>query len=361
MSTIGGTVLFGTLGRLIADSVGVRAELDRLTRQSASGRVAETFAGLGAAAPEVLDLRPALATRQAWQENIAAASGRMQVAQTSMERIGEIVSTFYAQLPNLNGLNVAAIDSVAANARDALREMAGLLNAQAGGVYVFAGQDSANPPVPNPDDILSTAFFTQISAAVANLSAAGAPATAAATLAIATDNTPGVSPFSAFLSQSAAALQGQGASVPVGDGRREATGLLASTNAFIASTGTSTTGSYMRDVMRALATLGALTSAQEGAGGFHELVADTRESLRGAISALSADAGVLGDTQTHLASMNDRLGRDATALTGQIAAAEDVDMAATLSRLSLVQAQLQSSYQMIASLQQLSLARFLSA
>jgi flagellin-like hook-associated protein FlgL len=135
---------------------------------------------------------------------------------------------------------------------------------------------------------------------------------------------------------------------------------LASANAFVASGGGSTTGSYVRDVMRALATLGSLTSAQEGAGGFHELVADTRESLRGAISALNGDAGVLGDTRAHLARVKLRLDVEATALTGQVSDAEDVDMAATLSRLSLVQAQLQSSYQMIAGMQSLSLARFLS-
>jgi hypothetical protein len=57
-------------------------------------------------------------------------------------------------------------------------------------------------------------------AAVAGLSGAGAPATAAATLAVAASNAVGTSPFSAFLSQPAAALQGQGASVSVGIGQR---------------------------------------------------------------------------------------------------------------------------------------------
>lgn len=356
----GGVVPYGTLGRLLADSAGARAQLDKLTRQVASGRVADTYAGLGAAAPTVLDLRPAIAAREAWQKNIDAAGGRMGVAQTALERIGAIAQEFYAKIPTLNGLNAAAIDSVAANARDALREMAGLLNAQAGGVYVFAGQDSGNPPVPNSDDILNSGFYTQINTAVVGLSGAGAPATAAATLAVASSNAPGTSPFSAFLSQSAASLQGQGGTVEVGTRQREATGVMASANGFVASGGSSTTGSYMRDVMRALATLGSLTSAQEGAGGFHELVADTRESLRGAISALSGDVGVLGDTQAHLDTVKVRLSAEVTTLTGQVSDAEDVDMAATLSRLSLVQAQLQSSYQMIAGMKSLSLANFLS-
>jgi len=361
MSTpIGGTVLFGTLGRMVADAAGTRAELDRLTRQAASGRLADTYAGLGTAAPTVLDLRPAIAAQETWQRNIDAAVGRMQVAQSALDRIGAIAADFQAKLSSLNGTNVAAIDSVAANARGALREVAGLLNSTAGGVYVFAGQDSANAPVPNPDGILASGFFTQISATVAGLAGVGASATTVATLAIATSNSPGTSPFSAFLSQPAANLQGQGATAAVGVERREATGVLASANGFVNSIGGSSTGSYMRDVLRALATLGSLSSSQESVVGFHDLVQDTRDSLRSAVSALAADQGVLGDTQAHLQDMRARMGSVVTALTGQVSNAEDVDMAATLSRLSLVQAQLQSSYQMIAGLQSLSLARFLA-
>ena len=356
----GGTVQIGTLGRLIADSAGVRAELDRLTRQAASGRVASSFGGLGNAAPAVLHLRPAIAAQQGWQRNIDAATGRMAVTQTVLDRITAIASDSLSDLAKLNGINVAAIDTVAAGARAALREVAGLQNASVGGIYVFAGQDSANPPVPHPDAILTSGFYAQINAAVAGLGGAGAAATAAATLAVASSNASGTSPFSAFLSQTSAALQGQGASVAVGRERREVIGVLASTNGFVASSGGNSSGSYMRDVMRALATLGSLSSTQEGVPGFHDLVQDARDTLRGAIDAMAGDAGALGDTQTQLQAMRTGMAAVTTTLTGQIADAEDVDMAATLSRLSLVQGQLQSSYQMIAGMHALSLARFLS-
>ena len=46
-----------------------------------------------------------------------------------------------------------------------------------------------------------------------------------------------------------------------------------------------TTGSYMRDMLRALATIGSLTSTQANVPGFQDLVQDTRTSLIGAISA----------------------------------------------------------------------------
>ena len=50
----------------------------------------------------------------------------------------------------MQGVNTSAVDTIAASARDALGQVAGLLDTQDGGVYVFAGQDTANPPVPDP-------------------------------------------------------------------------------------------------------------------------------------------------------------------------------------------------------------------
>ena len=117
----------------------------------------------------------------------------------------------------------------------------------------------------------------------------------------------------------------------------------------------------MRDIMRALATLGALGGAQVAAPGFADLVADTRSSLDGAITALNQDAGIMGDRQKMLTDMQTSLGQTATAMQTQLSGVEDVDMAATLSKLTAVQTQLQASYQIVAGLQSLSLVHFLTA
>ena len=96
-------------------------------------------------------------------------------------------------------LGKSIADSTAVWARDSLRQVADLLDTKDGDSYVFAGQDSANPPVPQPDDILSSGFYSQIAASVGQLAANGASATAAATLATASSNAAGTSPFSASL------------------------------------------------------------------------------------------------------------------------------------------------------------------
>jgi flagellar hook-associated protein 3 FlgL len=361
MSTIdaaNGTASHGLLGRLLADNTVLRGRLDKLAGQASSGMVGQTYAELGGGAATSLDLRPGIESLRGWQANIDSADMRTQVTQSAMSGIQDIASRFLAKLNDLNGINTAGIDSVAADARAALAQVGELLNSKVGGAYVFAGIDSGNPPVPNPDAITTSGFFTQIQAAVAGLAGNGAAATTAATLAVATDNTAGVSPFSPYLSQPAAALE-----VPVvhaGQSRDVKIGLLASANTSVASTGAGT-GSYMRDVMRALATLGSLSSAQANDPGFSALVQDTRASLTGAIQTMAADVGVLGDTQTALSDIKTTLEDAETALTSRLSAAENVDMARTLSDLSQVQTQLQASYQLIVGLNSLTLTKFLGS
>jgi flagellar hook-associated protein 3 FlgL len=351
---------YGLLGQLIANSTTVRERLNTLTLQSSSGLISSSYAGLGSGAAISLRLQPVIAQQTAWSQNIAAAASQMDVAQTSLTQISSIASSFYAQINNLNGLNSSNIDSIAASARSALQQMAGLLDTQDGDVYVFAGQDSQNPPVPSPDTILQSGFVTQITAAVGNLASNGAAATIADTLSIASSNAAGTSPFSAALSQTAPNLQSFRPSVQVGEGQSVPIGIVASANADIPSTGGSTTGSYMRDIMRGLATLGALSSSQSQSGDLNTLVSDVQTSLGDAITALNSDAGVMGNRQAQLTTTQTNLADVSTALQGQISNVQDVDMAATLSKLSQVQTQLQASYQMIANIQGLSLTKYIT-
>jgi flagellar hook-associated protein 3 FlgL len=213
--------------------------------------------------------------------------------------------------------------------------------------------------VPNPDAILSSGFYTQIASAVSALSVSGAGATAMATLSVAQSNAAGTSPFSAYMSQAAATLQQQIPTVQAGASHMVPIGLLASANVSVPSSGNSTTGSYMRDILRALATIGSLNSTQQSDPNFTALVQDTRTSLEGAISAIGQDAGTLGNRQTQLTQTQTQLSDTQTALSSQVSSAQDADMATTLSNLSLVQIQLQASYQVIAGANGLTLVKFL--
>lgn len=351
----------GLSGATMDNAAAVARRLATLTQQVGDGYISDSYAGLGAGLNTALVTGPAIAAQQAWQSNISAATGTMQVAQTALTQIGSIASTFYADTDNLNGLNPQETDSVAAAARDALTQMAGLLNSTDGSTYVFGGQDSANPPVPNADAILSSGFFQQIQAAVTALPAGSAAGTIATTLAAASSNVAGTSPFSSYLSQPAATLAGERPVVADPSGNAVPVSVAASANGDVTSTGTSTTGSYMRDIMRALATLGSLSSGQSGTAGFAQLVADTRTSLGDAITALNEDAGVLGNRQAQLQTESQASVQTVTALQAQLSNAQDVDMASTISKLTQTQTQLQASYQLISQSQSLSLVKYLTS
>ena len=141
---------YGMMSSLVGDSTSIKQKLDQLTSQASSGYVSNTYAGLGAGAAVSLDLSPQIASLQTWQNNIDAASGRMQVTQTAMTQIQQIASNLATQIDTLNTVSPSGIDTIAAQARSALAELGSLLDTQNGNDYVFAGQDTTNPPVPGP-------------------------------------------------------------------------------------------------------------------------------------------------------------------------------------------------------------------
>lgn len=343
---------YSTLGLLVADNANVKSELDKLTQQVATGKVASSYGGLGVSAQSALDLQPQISQLNAQQNLINSVTGRLAVTQSALSQIASVTSYFAAQTDTLNGLSPAQVDSVATAARAALQQVAGLLDSTDGSTYVFAGTDSGNPPVPDPSQILKSGFYTQINAAVSGLSGTtdNAATVAATTLSVARSDAAGTSPFSAGI--------GPAPTVPVG-GSSVQVGVVANANTLAQSAGPSTTGSYTRDLLRSLATLGSLSSAQLGSPGFGALVADTRTSLQGAVSALATESGALGNTQSALTAEGVAASDAATALRTQLSSVQDVDVAKALTDLSAVQTQLQASYKVIAAAQRLSLVQYL--
>jgi len=353
---IGGQ-LYGPMTQIIDNSAATLAQLDKLTEQSSTGLISQTYAGLGAgAAQTVLSVAPQIATANAQIAAINATTGPMTVQQNALTAISSLTSGIVSQLSSLSTLDSSGAAGVAAAAQSALVQVATLLDTQDGDDYVFGGQDSGEPPVPNPAAIPSSGFFTQIQSAVANLAGNGAAATSAAVLGIASSNAAGTTPFSPGLTA------GPGLpAITLGDGQQVTTGIAANSNAFVTSagTGTTSTGSYMRDILAGLASIASLAPAQIGGTGFQSFLQSTLTSLRNANDSLNQDAGVLGNTQTALTAEATSLGTTVTALTNQVSNADSVDAAATITQISSVQTALESSYQMIAGMKTLNLAYYL--
>ncbi len=312
---------YGQLVRLLGHSSDVRRQLTQANQQAATGRIAETYAGLGAGARVSLDLRPQIAHQETWQANIDAASGRLEATQNALKGISSIASDLYARTNTLNGLSSSDAASVAALARQGLERVAQLLNSKVGDVYIFAGQDTGTPPIPDTSpDLLAAALLASDTA---------------------------TAPFSSTLSATPP-------TVNVGNGERVSVGLVANRNTLAVSPAP-TTGSYLRDIMRGLATLTTVTNGPALAA----TAADTRTRLSGAISTIAVEAGALGDVQAGLATRKAQSLATITTLASQVSDAENVDLAAALTRVTSLQTQLQASYQIIAGMRDLTLSRYL--
>lgn len=243
------------------------------------------------------------------------------MTQSALTSISSIASDFFARVNSLDPTNSSSVQGVAQSAKSALQQVAQLLNSKSGDAYVFAGTDTANPPVTSIDpSVLSSALLASDTA------------------------TP---PFSSTL----------GAAVPkaeVGEGQWMQVGLLANANTLAVSS-PPTTGSYMRDTMRALASLAGLTAGAGAAG----TVSDARNRLSSAITAMATETGALGGIENTLARRKTTLSDMSKALTTQLSSVEDVDVAAAITKASTLQTQLQASYQIIAQSRNLSLASYI--
>ena len=344
---------FGTLNQAAASTALIERNIANLTAETSSGYVSTDFAGLGDNAGAALDLSTQVASNTALQSSTNAAANIQQVAQTALGQIESIASDFATQALTLVTTPGAA-PTVAASANDALQQVASLLDTQVGDVYVFAGQDSTTAPVPNPADITQSSFYTAIQSAIGNLVTNGAAATSAATLAIASPG--GTSPFSASLEAAGAQSQAD-----LGDGTRVALAPLANTNgnALSSGIGTTSTGSYTRDLLLGLSTLGSLANANTSDPSFQSLVQSTVTTLNGAVSAANTDIGALGDRQKQITEAQTEFSGTATVLQTQLSNVQDADLAQVATQMAQAQTQLQASYQVISSLSQLSLTKYL--
>jgi len=349
------------LSRLNLDTTVLRARMATLTQQTTTGLKSQQLGGLGQDLPLALDLKAAIHRQQTYTAAISAAGGRATGTQAALDQLQDIASHFADSVAiKLDPNDPQGIVRAATSARDALVQVGNLLNSQQGGQYLFGGTDLANPPVPNAATIGTAGFATQIGAALATLGGGNAAAVMTSAVTAAASNVAGVTPFSAFLSNPASGLNEARRAVPTADGLTLPYGISANRNAAATSTGANTTGSWARDLLGGLAMLANMTPANAASqADFTQLVQGVTGWLKGASTAIGEEAGALGQTEAQMDKLKTIQAETVTALTVQLSGVQEVDMAATITRLQGAQTVLQASYSAISRLGSLSLAQFL--
>ena len=348
------------LSRLNLDTTVLRTRMATLTQQTTTGLKTQQLGGLGQDLPLALDLKATIHRQQTYTAAISAAGGRATGTQAALAKLHDIASNFADSVAiKLDPNDPQGIVRAATGAKDALVQVANLLNSQQGGQYLFGGTDLANPPVPNAATIGTSGFATQIATALGTLGGGNAAAVLSSAVTAAGSNATGVTPFSAFLSNPATGLNEPRRAVPTDDGQVLPYGIAANRNAAATSTGT-TTGSWARDLLGGLAMLANMTPANAASQpDFTQLVQGVTGWLKGASTAIGEESGALGQTQAQLDKLQTSQAATVTAMTTQLAGVQEVDMAETITRLQGAQTVLQASYSAISQLGSLSLVHFL--
>lgn len=346
------------LMRLSGETALLRTRMDALTRQVATGHRAQALGELAPEQPRSVSLRAEMGRRAVYGRAMDQADARIGTAQGALGRMGEIAREFRTEVAmRISSRDAGSLATVATRARAALAEVGNLLNTRFAGEYLFAGSDLAHPPVPDPDGLAEGPMAADIAAAVGTLAAGNGAAVAAQTLALAAADD---SPFSAHVAAFPTGADETRRGVPAGDGEVIRYGLHADRNTEASSTG-ETTGGWARDLLRNLMVLAALEPAQMAdAADFDALVTSVRDGFAAAETALGEEGGSLGIVQARIAAARERHESVTVALAGQLAGIEEVDMAATMTRLQATQGALEASYRAMAGLSQLSLAKFLA-
>ncbi|MDR3523764.1 MAG: flagellin [Acetobacteraceae bacterium] len=336
----------GLLGLLTSDSQGVQNHVTQLSQQASTGLVAQTYGGMGAAAQISLDLRPQLSAIGAYTQNISQANTQLTATSQVLTQLQQIASTFSSGLLSIGSGTSQEVDTLASQASAALTQVQSLLNTQLGDKYIFAGQDSSNAPLPNSQ---FNAYVQSIQSTVSGLTAGNGSTIIASTLSAAMTN----SPFSSTLGTAPE-------QVTVGPGVTTPVGIVAGQDAYVTQSGASTTGSYVRDLIRSLATIAGMNSSQTSLSpGFSAVVNDTLSNLQSEVTTINNENGGVGAAQQNLTADQTSLTDMQTALTTQVSNVENVDAASTATALSQAQTQLQISYKLIASAESMSLVSYL--
>ncbi|KQT59746.1 hypothetical protein ASG52_20400 [Methylobacterium sp. Leaf456] len=142
--------------RQASNLTSMKGQLDDLSRQLATGRTAETYAGLGAGRATSLSARAGISAQDGYLAAITSADTRVKLTTASLTQLKTLNDSARS---NLNGLLTSRVQALPATsvqlADNNLSAAIDALNQQAGDVYVFSGRATDTRPVASRETILN--------------------------------------------------------------------------------------------------------------------------------------------------------------------------------------------------------------
>jgi hypothetical protein len=139
----------------------IRAQLDGLTQQLASGRVSTTYAGQGANRGFALSLRAQVSSINAYADTATNVNTRLNVVNLALQGLSDIgTSVKKAASTSTIVLNNNGQTSGQITAQAAFSNAVSLLNSQSGDRYLFSGR-TTDTPATVPADVMLDGIGTQ--------------------------------------------------------------------------------------------------------------------------------------------------------------------------------------------------------
>ncbi|SFM52468.1 flagellin [Methylobacterium pseudosasicola] len=141
--------------RNTAQLLTLKNQLNDLSNQLSSGKVSQTYGGLGTGRSTALAAQGTLSALDGYATGITAAQTRTNLAVTSLTQVATLGTSARAALNN--GLQSVAVNSTAGRslALANLQTALDTLNQSAAGNYLFGGRDTTTQPVLDADTILN--------------------------------------------------------------------------------------------------------------------------------------------------------------------------------------------------------------
>jgi flagellar hook-associated protein 3 FlgL len=338
---------YGQHMRMQTQNLLIQERQTNLSVQVATGKITQVYGGLGVDARTSIDLRSHVKELETYQKNIDMAELRVTSMVEAMTRIKDVARDLQTQLTKLSGQanpNMKVLNDLA---KTGFEEVVNMLNTKVDGRYLFAGSDTDNAPVTDPDQ-----YLTDIAAQVANYPTTGAAAVQGATRTIAEANTyystalgsPETSPVRARVDR---------------DLDIDYTVLAHGTDAPAAAPADLPA---FREIMRELATAASLTYDSKNPASFQEftkMVEGARDGLKTAAIDVESQIGILGNKKSRMDALDEHHEDTMVLLKTRLGDVEDVDMADSIARLQASETQLEMSYRVTAMLRNVNLASYL--
>ncbi len=334
----------------------MQSQLNQLVAELSSGQKTNPEASLGTSAALLYQLQSQSDQQTGLQTAITTGSQRLDTAQTALTSLASVVQTVSVAAQGVVSLNPDGLPAVGSQATGAINQVLGLLNTSFLGSGVFSGDNGTAQPMldANAPGGLSSITQNSLNAAV---TAKGGPLSQSDVAAL-VDGPNGLS--SVFDDTNSDPTQRYSGAVYSGSTDGKPTQVIVGASQTTRYDASANQPAF-RDLLKGLSMLSMLSapSSQLDTSAKNALLSQATTVLGNAEHELTALQGSLGSVQASLSAASDAQKSAASATQAQILTYVQADTFGNASQISMLQTQLQATYQLTSQISQLSLVRFM--